>query len=428
METQQDPVVPEWAREDAFPVAPAGWGWVDQKGRRHVCDSKESLIAAIREDRDGSLNLVWSPEQGRMVLPEELGGALGALRTARECWTSDDLETAQDRMRWLGMLFGGTVGYAFFTGWVHAARLASQTVEGMDFFQRLHLAARTVLQSGSVGLTLLMFLIFAFIPWYQARKRRAELETWSEQGLKASIPGIRFETWLGGQRAPLTQVMLGLMTLVAVAQVLSGVQTVGWGVLFSLFHGWEGIAEAGLQKARYFRGEWWRLFTAPFLHGNVVHFLMNAAALLYLGKRLEVFARWPHLPLVFLFSACIGGEATARFVSAPSVGASGGLMGWLGFLLVFETLHSTLVPRSARRRLVAGVLLTGLIGLVGYRFIDNAAHAGGLVAGMVYALIVFPKSSSASRPRSTLTDRVAGIVAMLVLGASAALAMVLILR
>lgn len=142
----------------------------------------------------------------------------------------------------------------------------------------------------------------------------------------------------------------------------------------------------------------------------------------YLGKRLEVFARWPHLPLVFLFSACIGGEASARFVDAPTVGASGGLMGWLGFLLVFETLHARLVPRRSRRRLAAGVVFTALIGLIGYRYIDNAAHAGGLIAGMIYAAIVFPTSASTRRPQSTITDRIAGGISIAVLIASAMLA------
>jgi membrane associated rhomboid family serine protease len=149
---------------------------------------------------------------------------------------------------------------------------------------------------------------------------------------------------------------------------------------------------------------------------------MNGAALMYLGKRVEVFARWPHVPLVFLFSACIGGEASARFLAAPTVGASGGLMGWLGFLLVFETLHGRLVPRKSTRRLLAGLLLTGLIGVIGYRFIDNAAHAGGCLAGMLYAAIVFPKSASAMRPRTTFTDRLAGSLALVVLLASAVLA------
>lgn len=99
-------------------------------------------------------------------------------------------------------------------------------------------------------------------------------------------------------------------------------------------------------------------------------------------------------------------------------------MGWLGFLLIFETLHSALVPSSAKRRLVGGVLITALIGLVGYRFIDNAAHFGGLLAGMAYAAIVFPKSSSVMRPEMNATDRLVGLVALAVIVASAVLAVI----
>ena len=427
MEIQPAPAVPVWARDDSFPEAPSGWGWVDLKGRRYACDSLAALIAAIRDDRDGSVTLVWAPGHARMILPEELSGVGDALRTARERWTREDLESATHKLRWFSVILGGFSAYVFFGGWVLAGRLALERALDLSLVERIGFAFRAVLASTHVGLALLMFVIFGFIPWYQARKRRAELGQWTEAGILEAVPAIRFETWLDWQKPPLTRVFLGVVALVALAQIFSGVRSAGWGSLFSVFQVWGGIGEAGLVKERYFQGEWWRLFTAPFLHGNLLHFLMNAAALAYLGKRLEVFARWPHLPLVFLFSACIGGEASARFIAAPTVGASGGLMGWLGFLLVFETLHTSLVPRTARRRLMAGVALTALIGLIGYRYIDNAAHAGGLFAGMLYAAIVFPKSTSVVRPRSTAADRVAGLAALAVLVAAAAMAIFKIL-
>ncbi len=407
---------PVWARDDAFPEAPQGCGWVDAKGKTHPCDSLEKLTETIRTDRDGSVNLVWTPEKPRMILPEELPGTGDALRAARERWTRDDLEDAKHKLRWFGMACVGFAAWAFYQGLVSAGNPA------VGFPERLKFAARTVLSSGESGLALLIFLIFAFIPWYQARKRRREVGAWDDARIAAAVPAMRFETWLEWQKAPMTKILLALMTAVGVAQLLCHVRTSGWGSLMAVFHNWDGIAAAGLVKEHYLQGEWWRLFTAPFLHGNVVHFLMNASALIYLGRRLEVFARWPHLPMVFLFAACAGGEASARCVATPSVGASGGLMGWLGFLLVFETLHKSLVPLSARRRLAAGVLMTALIGLVGYRYIDNAAHAGGLLAGMLYAVIVFPKSSSTVRPNSTMTDRIAGGACLIVLVASAFLA------
>lgn len=411
--------VPVWAKADAFPKAPAGWGWIDAKGASHPCDSREALTAAIRDDRDGSVTLVWAPGHGRMILAEELEGMGDALRTARARWNRDDLADSSHRMRWFGGILGILVFYFFCGGLILSGRLAAQSGTEIDFLQRLKFATRTTLESTQCGLALLMFVIFAFIPWYQARKRSKELVKWTDASMAEIAPTIRFETWLYRQKAPVTRVFLGLITLVGLAQIFSRVKTAGLGSLWSLIHTWDGVTAAGMVKERYFQGEWWRLFTAPMLHGNVVHFLMNAAALAYLGKRVEVFARWPHLPLVFLFAASVGGESSARFVSAPSVGASGGLMGWLGFLMVFETLHKRLVPRRARRRLAAGVMLTALIGLIGYRFIDNAAHVGGLIAGMIYAVIVFPASSSPNRPQSTVIDRIAGSVALAALAATA---------
>lgn len=412
---QDSSSVPVWAKPEAFPPAPKGWGWVDHKGREHPCSSLDALSSTIRDDREGNITLVWVPGCERMLVPEEVEGMAQALRTARSRWNREDMETATHRLRWLGAVLGFLSLYVFVSAFILAARLAAQSGIEIDLLQRLAFAARAVLDSTQFGIALLIFLIFAFIPWYQARKRGKELSRWTDAGMPEITPTIRFETWLERQKAPVTRVILGMILLVALAQVFARVGTEGLGSLWSVFQTWGGISAAGLVKERYLQGEWWRLLTAPMLHGNILHFLMNAAALAYLGKRLEVFARWPHLPLAFVFSAIVGGAASARFVAAPSVGASGGLMGWLGFLLVFETLHHRLVPRRARRRLIAGVLLTALIGIIGYRFIDNAAHAGGLLAGMFYAFIVFPASASPNRPQSTFTDRVAGSAALAIL-------------
>jgi membrane associated rhomboid family serine protease len=384
---------------------------MDRKGKFHPCASAEALGAAIREDRNSTLTLVWAPGHSRLLLPEELEGMGDSLRAVRARWAQDDLDDASHRLRLFSLIIAALSGYTLYQAFTQLSRLAAQSGTTLDSGERLILSVKAALASQTIGLSLLGFVILAFIPWYQARKRKRELGMWTEAGIAEAAPTIRFETWLERQNAPLTRVFLILMILVALTQVFHSAGSHHLDTLFGLLGTWDGAAAAGLIKERYFQGEWWRLLTAPFLHGNVVHFIMNAAALIYLGKRLEVFARWPHLPLVFLFAACAGGEASARFVTAPSVGASGGLMGWLGFLLVFETLHKRLVPRRARRRLLAGVALTALIGLIGYRYIDNAAHAGGLLAGMLYAAIVFPSSSSPERPNSNLADRIAGSLA-----------------
>ena len=410
---------PVWAQQDAFPLAPAGWGWLDPKGKHHTCASADALTQAIRDDRDGSVILVWAPAHPRLLLPEELEGMGDSLRAARSRWAISDLANTSHRLRSLGIVLVGIACYTIYQGFRQIGHLAQQSGVVLDFPQQFRIAVKSAFESHTMGLCLLGFVIFGFIPWYQARKRHRELGSWTEAGIAQAVPTLQFETWLDRQNAPLTKSFLIVMGIVALTQVFHQMGSKGFGNLFGLLGTWDGVTAAGMIKERYFQGEWWRLFTAPFLHGNIVHFLMNASALFYLGKRLEVFARWPHLPLVFLFAACVGGEASARFVTAPSVGASGGLMGWLGFLLVFETLHHRLVPRRARRRLLAGVALTAVIGVIGYRYIDNAAHAGGLIAGMLYAAIVFPKSSSPARPNSNMIDRTAGSAAATVIALAA---------
>ena len=98
---------------------------------------------------------------------------------------------------------------------------------------------------------------------------------------------------------------------------------------------------------------------------------------------------------------------------------SGAVCGLLGFLLVFETLHKLLVPKSARQRLLGILVSLVVIGALGFQFIDNAAHFGGLVAGAVYAFVIFPKSSSTGRPIILKRDFAMGVGALLLICLSA---------
>jgi membrane associated rhomboid family serine protease len=385
----RDAELPVWARPDAFPEAGPGWGWVDRKGRRIACASFEELSNAIVTDAGARVDLVWTPEAPGLVLPEEIPALHAALRDARIRWAQWEIEEGKRQMLMFGAAFGLMLAW-------HGFRTGH------------------ILSSGTIGLALLLFIVLGFIPWYQGRKRLKRARVWALGEMAADAPVLRFETWLAIQKAPATRLLLALMALVGLAQVWVEVRSPSpFGIT---------VAMAGLTKHDGHAADGWRLLTAPFLHGHWLHWLMNASALAYLGKRVETFARWPHLVLSFLVAAWIGGEASARFVATPSVGASGGLMGLLGFLLVFETLHRRLVPESSRRRLVGGVVLTAAIGFVFHRFIDNAAHAGGLVAGMVYAALVFPKSASPHRPRTTTVDLVLGGGALGLLVCSALLA------
>ncbi len=374
---------PVWARKEAFPAAPLGYGWQDRKNRCHACADLAELVLAVAGDRASRIDLVWTPDSDHLVVPEEVPALLEALGRVRHQWARDDAAEGLRRVKWFAALALLAAGWAWWHGGVLAVR-----------------------HSVTLGVVLIVGLIFGFIPWYQARKRLRAIVGWNAALMASRVPEMRFETWLGRQRAPLTYGLIGLMLLVGAAQLL--IPSTDW-------------RQAALMRSLYAAGEWWRLLTAPWLHGHPLHWVLNAGALLYLGRRVEVMARWPHLLMVFFMAVIFGGMATLHG-GRPSIGASGGIMGLLGFLLVFETLHAGLVPVSARRRLLAGLALTAFVGALAYEYIDNWAHAGGLLGGMIYAAVVFPRSASPHRPRSTKTDVVAGACCGLILFGSALLA------
>lgn len=379
-----------WARADAFAAAPGGTGWQDRRGHEHRCADFAELARVLGEDAGGRVELVWTPANTHMVVPEELPGLLAPLGRIKRRWAREDQDEALRRMRWFAVLAVVAAAWAVWRGGLAA-----------------------VWHSVPLGMVLLAWVVFGMLPWWQACRRLRVLAGWDAQMMAARVAEMRFETWLGRQRAPVTYALLVVMAGVGLVQL--GVHATSWQV-------------AGLVKQAYLHGQWWRLLTAPWLHGHPVHWFLNASALHYLGRRVEVMARWPHLVLVFGGAAVVGGLASVQGNPfTPTIGASGGIMGLLGFLLVFETLHARLVPVPARRRLLAAVALTGFIGALAYEYVDNWAHLGGLLGGLAYAAIVFPRSASPHRPRATRSDVLAGTLCGLVLVGAAVLAVWLLL-
>lgn len=372
--------LPAWAREEAFPVKPdsAAYGCRDAKGKTESFDDFDGLKEFLAKGK-GKLAWVWVPEHDRLVSPEEVPELASSLKKRRALFAQYDADDARKGF----FIFGGALL------WTAYAATRNGGLEGLG-------------QSQNFGLAALMFLLFAMRPWWEARKGREDLKSFSARNLAAEIPEARFELWLDSQKSRLTYGFLGLITLVGIVQLT----TPGM-----------GIQQAGLVKSLYHqKEETWRIFTAAMMHGNLLHFAMNASALWYLARRVEILARWTHLSAVFVISMMGAGWATVTWLPTQnSVGVSGVVCGLLGFLLVFETLHRPLVPRSARRRLLGILVSLVVIGALGFRFIDNAAHFGGLVAGASYAGIVFPKSASPHRPVVLKRDLVLGGVSLAII-------------
>jgi membrane associated rhomboid family serine protease len=129
-------------------------------------------------------------------------------------------------------------------------------------------------------------------------------------------------------------------------------------------------------------GEWWRLFTAPFLHAGLWHVGLNMLALWILGSVLEPLLGRSRFLTLYLVSA-LGGAVASYVFNAPtvlSVGASGAVYGLLGAMFV--------ILRRLDRDVSGVVVILGINLVLGFVWagIDWRAHLGGLVVGSLQAL------------------------------------------
>ncbi len=140
----------------------------------------------------------------------------------------------------------------------------------------------------------------------------------------------------------------------------------------------------GLHPPAVANGDWWRLITATFLHGSLLHLGFNMLALWILGTQIENYLGSKKFLLLYFVSA-IGGSLASFYFSPPatfSIGASGAIFGLMGaFIVIGKKLRAD----------VSQIMILLLINVVlGFTVsgIDWRAHLGGLVAGAVFTKVL----------------------------------------
>lgn len=130
------------------------------------------------------------------------------------------------------------------------------------------------------------------------------------------------------------------------------------------------------------QGEYWRLFTAMFLHVGLLHLFFNSYALYLYGPAVEKLFGKLKFSLVYVVSGLMGSLLSYLFSPNPAAGASGAIFGLMGSLLYF---------RKEKRSLFQRIFGPGLLMIIGinliYGFIqpgiDNWGHIGGLLGGFL---------------------------------------------
>lgn len=176
------------------------------------------------------------------------------------------------------------------------------------------------------------------------------------------------------------------------------------------------ISWGGNLRAVTLDGEWWRIFSSGFLHIGIIHLAMNMFALVQIGLVLEPLIGARRF-LVAYFIALVSGSllSLSWHDNVVSAGASGAVFGMYGVFLALLT--TKLITRSVRQSLLSGVLT-----FVGYNLvfgmqggIDNAAHIGGLLGGMLAGYAMVPALRKKEQSLQSLALPGAAAVLVLVL-------------
>jgi len=139
-------------------------------------------------------------------------------------------------------------------------------------------------------------------------------------------------------------------------------------------------------------GDWWRLFTCIFIHFGIIHLAMNSYALYMAGVYLEPMLGKTKYLIAYLVTGIFASLASLWWHSegVNSAGASGAIFGLYGVFL--SLLFTNLIPKQMRSSLLQSIGVFVVFNLIyGTKSgIDNAAHIGGLLSGLIIGFIFYP--------------------------------------
>ena len=224
------------------------------------------------------------------------------------------------------------------------------------------------------------------------------------------------------QTSPVTYLMLAICSMLYVLAIVITTRVQGFGGLQGGLMNIGGIATAVNERLGaslplpYDVAQPWRLITAIFLHGSLIHIGFNMWVLMDIGPMVEEL--YGSARYLFLFVAT---GATGYLVSSAfghlSVGASGSLLGLIGVLLATTTGRKSSTAQALRSSLIRWVIYIGILGFIASGT-DNAAHFGGLAAGYLLGRMMVDRqpADASERQRAYLMGWAAGIAIFVCFG------------
>lgn len=155
------------------------------------------------------------------------------------------------------------------------------------------------------------------------------------------------------------------------------------------------LSRGALYYPLVFSGEWWRLFSAMFLHFSAEHLISNMISLIAMGSIVEHAFGHARYAIVYLVSGLCAGIVSCLWFShagqaVVSAGASGAIFGLTGTILSLALFNKTGQYGIDRRRVPLAVILSVAVGIESGT--DTAAHIGGLLAGFLISFLFSRKA------------------------------------
>jgi len=161
-------------------------------------------------------------------------------------------------------------------------------------------------------------------------------------------------------------------------------------------------------------GQYWRLFTAMFLHANLIHIAFNAYVLWLVGSVVESTFGLARMVTIYFVAGFLASVASYAFgpVLSVAVGASGAIAGIFGAFVAYNyRRRHTRLARAQLQWATTMIVLNALLA-VGFPGIDWRAHLGGLVAGLAGGAIADRQEERAQRR----TIQVVGFALLVAIG------------
>lgn len=216
-----------------------------------------------------------------------------------------------------------------------------------------------------------------------------------------------------GGHAPVTVALLIANIVLFAAEIMGTMQAGQFGGL-SILWGMnnETLYRLGASNpfAIQIQHEWYRVITAMFLHGGLIHIGFNMMVLLDVGPILEELYGSARYLFVYILTGAVGFALSMFF--HPAIGASGALLGLIGVMIALTTKRSGAAMKEMRSRLMSWVISIFVLGY--FIGADNVAHFGGLASGFILGKLLAdrPPISPGERNTAYVLGWLAGIVTL----------------